>query len=68
MFLLDGIGSSTEDTSRKGRYPMRNILIILSLIGIVVLSVLGGVDPAVPSSLKTGDVESNHPETPHFPD
>ena len=47
---------------------MKTALVIVSIIGIIVLSVLGGVDPSVPSSLKSSDQESSQPEAPHFPD
>jgi len=47
---------------------MRNVLVIISILGIILLGILGSVEPSIPSSLRSGGPVPDQLETPYFPD
>ncbi|MBN2718821.1 MAG: hypothetical protein JXX14_23450 [Deltaproteobacteria bacterium] len=47
---------------------MKQIFIFISIVGIVLLSIAGGVDPTIPDTLKSNGASDTHLESPHFPD
>lgn len=47
---------------------MKNVLVIVSIIGIILLGILGSVEPSIPTSLTSGGSVPDQLETPYFPD